>query len=351
MELIVEQLGTTNNVLERQKFDRAALTIGRGLDNDVILPDEHVDARHARLFVDDTGRLLLEDLGSVNGIRRPRHKKRIDRTEVESGEVFLVGRSRLRVFRADHPVPPAVRIRFSEVFLLWLGKPQVAVVLGLLFVLAKVLETWLSTIGEFRWSSVIERNLAEVLLFGGLALGIYFLSVLFRRGGNFLAHLGLLIVLFLVSALLEFALTVGLFNAGDRAYPPLRWMADARTYLLLFFYFWSVLYLAFHVPLLRRTWISALIVVTWFGVDHLPEDSMTRFVASQTFPLEQTWLPPALRLTEARDAQAFRERAWTLFDALDERRAEALAERAERGTADDGEPGATAPAGDGAGGG
>lgn len=337
MELIVEQLGTTNNVLERHKFDREVVAIGRGLDNDVILPDEHVDARHARLYVDEDGSLVLEDLGSVNGIRRPRHKRRIERTEIESGEIFLVGRSRLRVFRADHPVPAAVRIRFSEVFLLWLGRPQVAVLLALLFLVAKVLETWLSTIGEFRWSFVVEQNLGEVLMFGALALGVYFLSVLFRRGGNFVAHLGLLIVLFLASSVLEFALTVGLFNAGDRAYPALRWMAEARTYLLLFLYFWGVLYLAFHTSLLRRTWISALIVATWFGIDHLPDDSMTRFVESQTFPLEQTWLPPALLLAEPVSDRRRAERRRALFDELDQQRSEQLAERADRAGSGDGQ--------------
>ena len=329
MEVIVEQLGTTNNVLERQKFERAEVTLGRGLDNDVILTDEHVDPRHARLHQDEDGRLWLEDLDSVNGIRRPRHKKHLARTEVESGEIFLVGRSRVRILRADHPVPPAVRIRLSEVFLLWLGRPQGAVLLGLLFIVAKVLDAWLSTIGEFRWGLVVERNLGEVMLFAGLALGVYFLSVLFRRGGNFLAHLSLLIVLFLVAALLDFALTVALFNAGNRGYPALRWAGEARTYLLLFLYFWSILYLAFHTPLLRRTWISALIVATWFGVDHLPDDSMTRFVESQSFPLEQTWLPRSLLSIDPAAAPEFRERIDGLFDAVDERRDEALAERDE----------------------
>jgi len=346
MGVIVEQLGTTNNVLERQKFDKVPVSLGRGFDNDVILTDEHVDAHHARLVESEDGRLWMEDCGSTNGIRRPRHKARLERVEVRSGEIFLVGRSRIRVFRADHRVAPAVRIRLSEVFLLWLGKPQITVMLGLVFVCVKFLETWMSTIGEFRWSLVLERHLGEALTFAALAVGVYFLSVLFRRGGNFLAHLSLLIVLFLFASLLEFAHTVAVFNAGDRLYPTLALLSEARGYLMLFLYFWSILYLAFHVPLLRRTWISAVVVLVWFGIDHLPEDSFQRLVDSEQFPMRQAFLPPALLLTEPASADAFEQRIESLFPALDEAREEALSDGAEEDMSE--ETGADVPtAGDG----
>jgi hypothetical protein len=330
MEVIVEQLGTTNNVLERQKFDSRTVSLGRAFDNDVILSDEHVDANHARLKVDEDGRLWLEDLGSVNGIRRPRHKAHIDRTQVRSGEVFLMGRSRVRIYLGTHPVAPAVRIRLSEVFLLWLGKPQVTVMLGLLFLAAKVLGTWLSTIGEFRWSQVIERNLGEVLTFLALAVGVYFLSVLFRRGGNFLAHLSLLILVFLLSSLLEFSVGVAFFNAGDRWYPTLEWLDAARGYLMLFVYLWSILYLAFHTPLMRRTLVSSVVVAAVIGVNNLPQDESVRnFVNQQTFPLKQKWLPPSLLLVQPREAAEFRDSLQELVETLADKRVEALADRDE----------------------
>ena len=328
MEVIVEQLGTTNNVLDRQKFDSDTVRLGRAFDNDVILSDEHVDASHARLRFDEEERLWLEDLGSVNGIRRPRHKAHIDRTEVKSGEIFLIGRSRVRVYLGTHPVAPAVRIRMSEVFLLWLGKPQVAVMLGLAFIAAKVLGTWLSTIGEFRWSQVIERNLGEVLTFLALAVGVYFLSVLFRRGGNFLAHLSLLILVFLLSSMLEFAVGAALFNAGDSWYPTLEWLDAARGYIMLFIYLWSILYLAFHTPLVRRTLVSTVVVAVIVGVNNLPQDETVRnFMNQQTFPLKQKWLPPSLLLVQPEDAAEFEESLDHLLQEVKDKRDEALAER------------------------
>lgn len=333
MEVIVEQLGTTNNVLERQKFDRRRVWLGRAFSSDVILSDEHVDAAHAVLEFDDEGRLRIRDCGSVNGIRRPRHKARLERAEVKSGDVFLIGRSRVRIYLGTQPVAPAVRIRLSEVFLLWLGKPEVAIMLAVLFVAAKILETWLETIGEFRWSLVVEQNLSEALLFVALAVGVYFLSVLFRRGGNFLAHLSLLVLVFLVSSLLEFAIGVAVFNAGDRWYPALDILDSARGYLMLFIYLWSILYLAFHIPLLRRTLVSAGVIAVVVGVNNLPEDEMSRFIRQQSFPLEQQFLPPSLLLRDPVSAEVFDRRTGALFDTLDEKRIEALEKRDEQAPA------------------
>jgi len=330
MEVIVEQLGTTNNVLERHKFDQRRVWLARAFSNDVILTDEHVDAVHACLEFDDEGRLFIVDQGTVNGIRRPRHKARLEREEVASGDVFLVGRSRLRIFTGIHPVPPAVRIRVSEVFLLWLGKPQVSAALVLLFVLARLLETWLTTIGEFRWSLVIERHLGDSLAFLGLAVGVYFLSVLFRRGGNFLAHISLLILIFLVAAIVEVAHSVLVFNAGDPGYPALDVLAAAGGSVELFVYLWSILYLAFHIPLLKRTLISLGIVAITVGLNHLPEDEITRFInQQQSMPLKQTFHPPALLFAEPQSEAAFLEAGDALFEAVDEARAEALERRRE----------------------
>jgi pSer/pThr/pTyr-binding forkhead associated (FHA) protein len=329
MEVIIEQLGTTNNVLERHKFDAHRVRMGRAFSNDVILNDEHVDAVHAQLEFDDEGRLFIEDLGSVNGIRRPRHKARIERTEVNSGEVFLVGRSRVRIFAGTHPVPPAVRIRASEVFLLWLGKPQVMIGLVLLYLVARVTASWLGTIGEFSWSLVIEQNLGEMMLFLALAVGVYFLSVLFRRGGNFLAHISLLVLLFLFSTVLDVVLAVAMFNADDAHYPMLRAFDEGRGYLELLIYLWSVLYLAFHLPLGRRSLISVAVVATMIGINSLPEDELMRFIERQSFPLEQRFLPPGLLLRESLDEQVFERDFEGLFEQIERERVDALQQRDE----------------------
>lgn len=338
MEVIVEQLGTTNNVLERHKFDQHRVELGRAFSNDVILSDEHVDPVHARLEFDEEGRLFIEDTGSVNGIRRPRHKQRIQRDEVKSGEVFLIGRSRVRIYTGTHAVPPAVRIRLTEVFLLWLGKPPVTVLMTVLFVLVLTLQTWLLTIGEFRWSLVIEQNFTQVMLFVALAVGVYFLSVLFRRGGNFLAHLSLLVMVFLLTSTLQTLHALAVFNVGDAWYPVLDAFESARGYAVLFLYLWSILYLAFHVSLLRRTLIALAVVGVMFGLDHLPDDEDQRFAETQSIPRKPRFLPPALLLREPLATESYNDQVTKLFDEIAEARQEALDERDESGEVSEPDP-------------
>ena len=328
MDVVIEQLGTTNNVLERQKFDAHRVWIGRGYDNDVILTDEHVDAEHARLVFDDEGRLWIEDRGSVNGIRRPRHRAHLERERVRSGDVFLIGRSRVRVLLGDHPVPPAVKIRFSEVLLLWLGKPAVLVALVLAYLGAKIGGTALTTIGEFRWSNVVTENLWEVIGFVTLAVVVYFLSVLFRRGGNFVAHLSLLVVLFFVAGSLDFLIDLAVFNATDETYPWWVGLAEARGYLVLFLYLWSILYLAFHLSLWRRTAIALVAVLISLTLEHLPDEPDFAFLDNETIPLQPIFLPPMLQFAEPKPADAVDAEQRSVFEAAEEARARLLEERA-----------------------
>ena len=328
-ELIVEVLGTTNNVLERQKYHQNTIAIGRGYANDVIINDEHADASHAVLEMDADGDWYLVDCGSVNGIRRLKSRKRIDRTAVKSGDVFVLGRNKLRIFFGDHPVPPAVRIRLIESFLLWLGKPMVLVAMIVAYFAVKLAASYFTTIGELSWSSFFRENLTEALLFVALAVVVYFLSVLFRRGGNFLSHLSVLVAVFLLGALFDFLLRLAVFNAGDHQYGFINGLETFSGYLIFFLYLWSVLYLAFHLSLKRRTWISLAVVAVFVLLSHLQDQIAEDWFDTQSFPLEQALLPSTLLLSEPITAEDYATRTRAVFERVDELRIEALEERDE----------------------
>lgn len=48
-------------------FHRAEISIGRGPENDLVLPDGNVSTRHAKLTVRD-GKFIIVDSGSTNGV-------------------------------------------------------------------------------------------------------------------------------------------------------------------------------------------------------------------------------------------------------------------------------------------
>lgn len=89
-------------------LDRSEFVIGRqASDVDLVVEDELVSRKHARLFVDERGYFRLEDLGSQNGIEftgRP-----VRRLNLVDGDVFGIGRTSF-TFRADmsrRAAPPA----------------------------------------------------------------------------------------------------------------------------------------------------------------------------------------------------------------------------------------------------
>ncbi len=73
---------------------RAATTIGREHGNDVVVDEETVSSRHARLLLHD-GRWWIEDLGSTNGTLV--NEAHVERAQpLRPGDIIQVGRVRLR---------------------------------------------------------------------------------------------------------------------------------------------------------------------------------------------------------------------------------------------------------------
>ena len=83
------------------------VTVGRGFANDLILDDPYVDARHARIALDETGAPLIEDLGSVNGLIAD-HARLSGRVPLRPGAEVRVGRTMLRFRDSDEAVSPAL---------------------------------------------------------------------------------------------------------------------------------------------------------------------------------------------------------------------------------------------------
>ena len=83
------------------------LTVGRGLTNDLILDDPYVDARHARIAVDESGEALIEDLGSVNGLVVSDVRLQ-GRVPARPGAEIRVGHTTLRFHDPEEPVSPAL---------------------------------------------------------------------------------------------------------------------------------------------------------------------------------------------------------------------------------------------------
>ena len=110
MALIVEVLQARGlEVKQRIRLVQFPVSVGRQLDNDLVLDDPFVDAHHARFVLEDDGALVLEDLGSLNKLSVPTHP-RAERVRLAPGAELTVGRTRLRIRDDVAPVPVALAL-------------------------------------------------------------------------------------------------------------------------------------------------------------------------------------------------------------------------------------------------
>jgi hypothetical protein len=194
----VEILGRGRDVTARLRFVGPEVRIGRGYDNDVVLDDPYVAARHLRVFRDQDGRLVAEDLGSVNGLYVDHDSRRQERVFVDGERPLRIGHTYVRIRGADHAVAreraaaPALRISAVaataalavavfgiETLSLWLsdtGEPKASrylvPVLGWALAVAVWAAVWALLSRVFSGRTHFGRNLV-IAMTGLLVLSLY----------------------------------------------------------------------------------------------------------------------------------------------------------------------------------
>src|SRR6516225_4739158 len=98
----IEILSRHRDLATRFRVPGPEVLIGRGYDNDVIVDDPYVAARHLRLFRDGEGQLIAEDLGSTNGTFVDGSKSRLARFAVDGQQPIRIGQTFLRVRESSH---------------------------------------------------------------------------------------------------------------------------------------------------------------------------------------------------------------------------------------------------------
>lgn len=185
---IIEVRGRGGQLIERFRTRRPTVTIGRAFDNDLILEDEYVSARHLRL-VRVAGEWQFEDLASENGVRYRGHLARSG--TLASGEEIGVGHTSLLVFDSDHPVAPALRMSGVEGRLLRLSSHfvwpvAVTAALGL-----DLLEAYWGSYGEFEVGSELQSALSRGVSIA-LVAGIFaLLGRIAKHRASFLTQLSI----------------------------------------------------------------------------------------------------------------------------------------------------------------
>lgn len=102
----IEVLSRDGAVAARSRIDRDEARIGRGFDNDIVVDDPHVAPNHLRIFRAEDGELVVEDLGTVNGLFAEHGSQRVQRLRLADEPGIRIGRTVLRIHDAARPVAP-----------------------------------------------------------------------------------------------------------------------------------------------------------------------------------------------------------------------------------------------------
>jgi pSer/pThr/pTyr-binding forkhead associated (FHA) protein len=106
--LILEVLDGHARVASRTQVVELPATIGRGFDNSVVLDDPYVCPTHVRIDRTDAGELVVEDVGSVNGLFEAGDSARVAQLPLRHGTRFRIGRTVVRYRDPHEPVPPTL---------------------------------------------------------------------------------------------------------------------------------------------------------------------------------------------------------------------------------------------------
>lgn len=109
--VLIEICSVHGRVLARERItltpDAHTFTIGRSAHADVTVDDAYVAATHASVEITPEGKLLVSDLGSINGIvisgKRHRGARNL---ELANGDMLKIGHTRLRVRTAHETLAP-----------------------------------------------------------------------------------------------------------------------------------------------------------------------------------------------------------------------------------------------------
>jgi hypothetical protein len=158
----VEILSRHRDVAARFHIAGNEAHIGRGYDNDVIIDDPYIAARHLRVFRDEAGRLIAEDAGSKNGLFLDTDSTRRACIVVEPERPIRIGHTYVRIRDATYAVP-LERLTGARTQT-WLA--ATAAGLGAALLAIEVLFVWMLQTGEPR----VSTYLTTLLFVAGAAL-------------------------------------------------------------------------------------------------------------------------------------------------------------------------------------
>jgi hypothetical protein len=306
---VVEITSRSGRVEERHVFARPSARVGRGYDNDVILADPYVAPHHLQISNDLNG-LSVEVLDAAAHSHKGHQALAAGRTSIASGSELVIGRTHLRVYASNHPVPPAQTFERLDQWITAATRPFAVVVCVGVCLLASLGSSYLSGYHSLEFEDVLLGALSTLALAGGWALIWSLVTRVSRGEPRFFQHLLAALGYVLVSTLLDWVVQIAAYNAGSVGVrQTLNYLANGFSLALL-------LALSLRIAFAQGFWVRQAFAhgIAWSVVAYtvLTTLSFERFFESAP-EFDPTIMPDALHVVGTESRGAFVEAAQVLF--------------------------------------
>jgi hypothetical protein len=313
MEIIIEEITRAHKLIARHKFSQNTVNIGRGYSNDIIMADPHICPQHLSLKFDGE-HWLINDENTVNGSfyedEFSKTKSPVNQHMVHSGQVFMLGKSLVRVIFPDHPVAESISFSPFENIINFTRQP---VFLTLSILLFATIAGWLFNLHnpvEVSFTQLLVPAVGMTLMFTLWPAGVALVSHLTKHDARFWGQLGICFVFFNLMWLSDFIENLVSFNFSSQSI--LGMFVTLLPIALAFCLFWLNCYVGFHMTDQRRTVIAACLTILLFGGSFLIQLSKKpEFSIRPDF--NTTLMAPSYLFTGSNNVQGFIESSKSLF--------------------------------------
>ncbi len=186
------------------KVNEPVVTIGRALDNDIILSDLSVSAHHLRIEKDGEGQVIATNLSHENGTRIGKQKLALNegRRLALPAELWL-GMSKLRLLASDMAVEPT-RVRQCSGWFCLYTSPVWATVLLLMALGLIIFDQVMGTALDKPLGQYLESSFASILFLLGFFLVIAGISRLATHRWEVVPAMSVAALLFVIPQLVDY---------------------------------------------------------------------------------------------------------------------------------------------------
>lgn len=315
MELIFDIIDQSGRRLPYRKLVGERITVGRALDNDLILGDPTVNPHHLVIEQNAECGIQITDLDTLNGTRLA-HQPRISGTApLQAGTEYLLGKTRLCIYTPDHPVEATTPVTELDNTLHYLDSPLLLAAVMLLVTVLYGMEQWLNMFSGFKWQQV--ANILLVVYGSAIVLTLIWVVVgrVLRHEIQFRRHFTLILIFVVFQYFASKLFALVMFNTLS---------LGAGMVLLVILEFgmlstllWFNLYIATNQSPMQRARTAAVIASLMIALSLYSEIS-TQDEFTEIPDYVRVLAPPALNFGGSVSEDEFISNTLTIFERLDE---------------------------------